>query len=61
MAKFEQSNDDQFKIQLDDEALSTVVGGAATSWDSFLAQHSVGGWVMRDVFARPQIGRYSPR
>ena len=62
MAKFEQSNADQtIAIQLDDEALSTVVGGAATDWDSFLAQHSVGGWYMKDVFAKPQIGRYSPR
>ena len=61
MAKFEQSNADQFAIQLDDEALSAVVGGAAISFESYLAQQSVGGWTMRDVFARPQIGRYSPR
>jgi hypothetical protein len=60
MAKFEQSNTDQFAIELDDEALSTVVGGAA-DFDSYLAQHSVGGWFMRDVFAKPQIGRYTPR
>jgi hypothetical protein len=41
--------------------LNTVVGGAATDWESFLAQNSVGGWYMKDVFAKPQIGRYSPR
>ena len=58
MAKFEQSNADQFAIQLDDEALSAVVGGAAISFESYLAQQSVGGWTMRDVFARPQIGRF---
>jgi len=61
MSKFEQPKADQIAVQLDDEALSTVVGGAATDWDSFLAQHSVGGWTMKDVFAKPQIGRYSPR
>lgn len=60
MAKFEQSNTDQFAIELDDEALGAVVGGAA-DFESYLAQHSVGGWIMRDVFAKPQIGRYSPR
>ena len=37
MAEFEQSNAEQIAIQLDDEALSTVVGGAATDWDSLLA------------------------
>jgi hypothetical protein len=61
MAKFEQSNADQFAVQLDEEALSIVVGGAAVDFESYLAQHSVGGWTMRDVFAKPQIGRYSPR
>jgi hypothetical protein len=61
MAKLEQPKADQIAIQLDDEALNTVVGGAATDWESFLAQNSVGGWYMKDVFAKPQIGRYSPR
>ena len=61
MAKFEQPNADQSTVQLDDEALSTVVGGSAITFESYLAQHSVGGWIMRDVFAKPQIGRYSPR
>jgi hypothetical protein len=61
MSKFEQPKADQIAVQLDDEALNTVVGGAATDWESFLAQNSVGGWYMKDVFAKPQIGRYSPR
>ena len=61
MAKFEQSNTDQFAIQLDDKALSAVVGGAAISFETYLAQQSVGGWTMKDVFAKYQIGRYSPR
>jgi hypothetical protein len=62
MTRFEMSENEQSAIQLDDAALEIVVGGSASNdFQSFLDAHSVGGWTMRDVFARPVLGRYTPQ
>jgi hypothetical protein len=63
MTKSVTSNNDCTMIQLDDADLDTVVGGASEQDDfnKFLAAHSVGGWVMQDVFAKPVLGRYTPQ
>ena len=64
MTKSRTSDRDQSVVELDDAALSTVVGGAAEGTFSpqlALAAYPVGGWTMRDVFARPQLGKYTPR
>jgi len=61
MTKFKTSEcNDQSVVQLDDAALDGVVGGADTAFQNYLAAHSVGGWYMRDVFAKPVLGRYTP-
>lgn len=62
MTKFETSENERSARLLDDAALEKVVGGSAGSgFQSFLDAQSVGGWTMRDVFARPVLGRYTPR
>jgi hypothetical protein len=60
MTKFKSSDrNEQPVIQLDDAALNAVIGGADTAYQAYLAAHSVGGWYMKDVFAKPVLGRYS--
>ncbi|MBR0685347.1 hypothetical protein JQ594_05430 [Bradyrhizobium manausense] len=62
MTKFETSGNERRAVLLDDAALEKVVGGSANNdFQSFLAAHSVGGWTMRDVFAKPVLGRYTPQ
>lgn len=62
MTKFETSRNEQSTRLLDDAALEKVVGGSANNgFQSFLDAHSVGGWTMRDVFARPVLGRFTPQ
>lgn len=62
MTRFETSENEHAAIPLDDAALEIVVGGSAESlFQSILDSHAVGGWTMRDVFARPVLGRYTPR
>jgi hypothetical protein len=60
MTKFKTSDhNEQTVIELDDAALDAVVGGADRGFEAYLAAHSVRGWYMKDVFARPVLGRYS--
>ncbi|MCP3381294.1 MULTISPECIES: hypothetical protein [unclassified Bradyrhizobium] len=62
MSEFKTSANEQSAVLLDDAVLENVVGGSADSdFQSFLDAHSVGGWTMRDVFAKPVLGRYTPR
>ncbi|MBR0787821.1 hypothetical protein JQ631_02000 [Bradyrhizobium manausense] len=62
MTKFKTSEDERSAVLLDDAALEKVVGGSADNgFQSYLDAHSVGGWTMRDVFARPVLGRYTPQ
>lgn len=62
MTRFETSGNEQSTRLLDDAALEKVVGGSANNgFQSFLDAHSVGGWTMRDVFARPVLGRFTPQ
>lgn len=62
MTKFETSENEQSAVLLDDAALEKVVGGSANNgFQGFLDAQSVGGWTMRDVFARPVLGRFTPQ
>ncbi|MBR0970611.1 MULTISPECIES: hypothetical protein [Bradyrhizobium] len=61
MTKSETSKNEHSAILLDDAALETVVGGSTESMlQSILDSRAVGGWTMRDVFARPVLGQYIP-
>lgn len=42
---------------IDDAQLDAVVGGA-NDFASFLAAHSVGGWIMKDIWTMPTLGTY---
>ena len=44
---------------IDDAQLDIVVGGAqAGSFSDFVAAHSVGGWIMQDIWTKPTLGTY---
>jgi hypothetical protein len=62
MVKFDRSyRKDQTASLLDDAALDAVVGGAMQNYLSpqfALAAHPVGGWTMKDIWAKPTLGTY---
>ena len=57
MTKFEISDCNDQSALIDDAQLDTVAGGM--SFDEYRAQFEVGHWFMKDVFARPTLGRIS--
>ena len=62
MTRFETPENERSAIPLDDAALEIVVGGSAESlFQSILDAKAVGGWTMRDVFAQPVLGRFTPK
>jgi len=61
MTGFETSEHEHTAILLDDAALDIVVGGSDSFFQTYIDQHAVGGWTMRDVFAKPVLGRYTPQ
>ena len=59
MTEFKNS-DDQFAV-IEDAQLDIVVGGAPNiplSPQLALAAHPVGGWTMKDIWAKPTLGTY---
>lgn len=61
MTEFETSKNEHSATLLDDAALDIVVGGSDSFFQTYIDQHAVGGWTMRDVFAKPVLGQYIPR
>ena len=62
MTKFKNSDrNDQSVLLIDDAQLDAVVGGARQDYLSpqlALAAHPVGGWTMKDIWAKPTLGTY---
>ncbi len=64
MTSFDTTSFDLATGTLDDADLDAVTGGSLEgilSPQLALAYHPVGGWTMPDVFAKPVLGRYTPR
>jgi hypothetical protein len=57
MTKLKDSDHNDQSALIDDAKLDTVTGGM--SFDQYRAQFEVGHWFMKDVFARPTLGRIS--
>ena len=59
MTKFKHFDRNEQSALIDDTQLDTVVGGTqADDFAKFLAAHSVGGWVMKDIWSKPTLGTY---
>jgi hypothetical protein len=62
MAKFKTlDGKDQSLDRIEDAQLDAVVGGSMRDYLSpqlALASYPVGGWIFKDVFAKPTLGTY---
>jgi hypothetical protein len=59
MTSLKNSDRDNQSVDLiDDAQLDATVGGAGDFFSNYIASHAVGGWVMKDIWAKPTLGTY---